>query len=81
MCHVTLLNTGLLASNSLSFSDDVSHSRLLNFFVQGSEKQQVFQMGFAAHRKGDAVLVSARAELIISVAVTVMCFGSGRRML
>lgn len=56
MCvHVTLLDTGLLASNSLSFSDDVSHSTLLNFFVQGSEKEQVFQMEFAASRKGDAV--------------------------
>lgn len=56
MCvHATVLDTGLLASNSLSFSDDVSHSRLLNVFVQGPEKQQVFQMGFAAPRKGDAV--------------------------
>lgn len=81
MCvHVTVLDTGLLASNSLTFRE-VSHSRLLNFFVQCSEKQEVFQTGFAAPRKGDAVLVSARAELIISVAVTLMCFGFGTRML
>lgn len=81
MCvHVTGWDTGLLATNSLSFSYEVSHSSLLNFFLQGSEEQEIFQAGFAAPRKGDVVLVSARTELIFSVAVTVMYFGFGTRM-
>lgn len=37
-------------------------------------------MGFTAPRKWGAVLVSARAELIFSVAVAGMCFGFGKRM-